>query len=48
MSDNLETKIVTIDLDSESYEIYIGDGLLFRTAELVPEEMMSRSVFMFT
>ena len=48
MSDNLETKIVTIDLDTESYEIYIGDGLLFRTAELVPEEMMSRSVFIIT
>lgn len=48
MSDNLETKIITIDLDSHSYDIYIGDGLLFRTAELVPEEMRGRSIFIIT
>ena len=48
MSENLETKIVTIDLGEESYEIYIGEGLLFRAAELVPEQMMGRSVFIIT
>ena len=48
MNENIETKVVTIDLDNHSYDIYIGDGLLFRAAELVPEQMMGRSVFIIT
>jgi len=43
-----DTKIVTIDLDNHSYDIYIGGGLLFRVAELIPEDMMGRSVFIIT
>lgn len=48
MSEHIETKIVTIDLDNHSYDIFIGDGLLFRTAELLPDQMMGRSVFIVT
>ena len=44
----LETKVVTIDLDNHAYDIFIGEGLLFRAAELVPEQMMGRSVFIIT
>jgi len=45
---DLETKIVTIDLDNHAYDIYIGEGLLFRAAELAPDQMMGRSVFIIT
>ena len=45
---DLETKIVTIELDNHAYDIFIGEGLLFRAAELVPEQMMGRSVFIIT
>jgi len=43
-----ETKIVTIDLDNHAYDIYIGQGLLFRAAELIPDNIMGRSVFIIT
>lgn len=43
-----ETKIVTIDLDKHSYDIYIGEGLLPRTVELLPDDIMGRSVFIIT
>ena len=45
MNNSSETKIVTIDLDQDSYDIFIGEGLLFRTAELLPEQVMGRGVF---
>jgi len=43
-----ETKIVTIELDNHSYDIYIGEGLLSRVSELLPDNMMGRSVFIIT
>lgn len=43
-----ETRIVTIDLDQRSYDIYIGAGLLFRADELIPEDLKGRSVFLIT
>lgn len=42
----MDTNIVTIDLAERSYDIYIGSGLLFRAADLVPEEISGRSVFL--
>ncbi len=48
MTENIETKILTIDLQNHSYDIFIGDGLLFRTAELLPDQVMGRSVFIIT
>ncbi len=44
----METKVVTIDLDNRAYDIYIGSGLLFRTAELVPEDIKGRTAFIIT
>lgn len=44
----MTTRIVTIDLDMRAYDIFIGSGLLFRAAELIPEELDGRSVFIIT
>ncbi len=44
----VETKIVTIDLDTRGYDIYIGSGLLYRLADFVPVELAGRSVFVVT
>jgi 3-dehydroquinate synthase len=44
----METKVVTIDLDSRSYDIYIGSALLYRIQDLIPEELDGRSVFIVT
>ncbi len=41
----METRIVTIDLDVVSYDIYVGSGLLYRLADFVPAELKGRSVF---
>ena len=45
---NTETKIVTIDLDNQAYDIFIGQGLLYRAAELIPDNIMGRTVFIIT
>lgn len=44
----METKIVSIDLDSRSYDIYIGSALLFRVQDLIPQELPGSSVFVIT
>lgn len=44
----METKIVTIDLDSRSYDIYIGSALLFRVQDFIPLEITGSSVFIVT
>ncbi len=44
----METKIVTIDLGSRSYDIYIGSALLYRIEDLIPQEIEGRSVFIVT
>ncbi len=44
----METKIVTIDLDARSYDIYIGSSLLFRIHDFVPEDMAGKAVFIVT
>lgn len=44
----MSTKIVTINLDSRSYDIYIGSGLLYRIGDFVPVELEGRSVFIVT
>jgi 3-dehydroquinate synthase len=41
----METKIVTVNLDAASYEIYIGSGLLYRVVDFVPTEITGKSVF---
>jgi 3-dehydroquinate synthetase len=41
----METKIVTVNLDAASYEIYIGSGLLYRVVDFVPTEVEGKSVF---
>ena len=48
MNDTHQTRIVTIDLDHRSYDIFIGGGLLFRIDELLPEELDGRTVFIIT
>ncbi len=44
----METKIVTIDLDTRSYDIYIGASLLFRIHDFIPQELAGKSVFIVT
>ena len=41
----METKIVTVNLDAASYEIYIGSGLLYRVVDFLPTEVEGKSVF---
>lgn len=45
---NAETKIVTVQLGLRSYDIYIGAGILFSIAELLPNEISGTSVFIVT
>jgi len=44
----METKIVSVKLDSRSYDIYIGSGLLARIADFIPRELKDSSVFIIT
>lgn len=44
----MDTKIVTIDLDVRSYDIYIGSGLLYRLADFIPVDMKGRTAFIIT
>ena len=44
----MDTRVVTIDLDARSYDIYIGPGLLYRIADLVPQELAGRDIFIVT
>lgn len=44
----MSTKIVSIDLGARSYDIYIGAGLIFRAAELVPFDIRARRFFIVT
>ncbi len=44
----MQTKIVTIDLDTRSYDIYIGAALLYRIKDFIPEELEGRTVFIVT
>lgn len=41
----MDTKIVTIDLDARSYDIFIGPGLLYRVDDFIPFDLGTRSVF---
>ena len=44
----MPTKILTIDLDTRSYDIYIGGALLFRINDFLPEDVEGKSVFIVT
>ena len=44
----METKIVTIDLDTRSYDIFIGGSLLFRIGDFIPEDLAGKAVFIVT
>lgn len=44
----METKIVTIDLDSRAYDIFIGTSLLFRINDFIPESLEGKAVFIVT
>jgi 3-dehydroquinate synthase len=44
----MDTRIVTIDLDARSYDIYIGGGLLYRIADLMPQDLEGREIFLVT
>jgi 3-dehydroquinate synthase len=44
----METKIVTIDLDTRSYDIYIGNSLLFRMPDFMPQDVEGKSIFIVT
>jgi len=39
------TKIVHVDLDERSYDIHIGQGLLERAGELIPDECLEKKTF---
>lgn len=41
----MDTKVVTIDLDTRSYDIYIGSGLIYRINDFLPVEAAGRSHF---
>ncbi len=42
----METRIVTVDLHSFSYDVYIGSGLLYRLADFIPSDVSGRAVFL--
>lgn len=44
----METKIVTIDLGARAYDIYIGEGLVYRVNEFLPEDITGRTIFIVT
>ncbi len=44
----MDMKIVTIDLGTRAYDIYIGAGLLYRLNDFVPVDVKDRSVFVIT
>ena len=46
--DLMETKIVTIDLDTRAYDIFIGESLLFRVNDFIPQDIEGKSVFIVT
>jgi 3-dehydroquinate synthase len=41
----MDTRVVTIDLDSRSYDIYIGSGLLYRLTDYLPDEIEGKTLF---
>jgi 3-dehydroquinate synthase len=44
----MDTKIVSIDYDSRSYDIFIGPALLYRIGDFIPEDIKNRAVFIVT
>ena len=44
----METKIVTVDLDANSYDVYIGSGLLYRLIDFLPVEISGKSAFILS
>lgn len=44
----METKIVTIDLGTRAYDIFIGNSLLFRINDFIPQDLAGKSVFIVT
>lgn len=44
----METKIVTVDLDVVSYDVYIGSGLLYRAADFLPAEVTGKTAFLIS
>ena len=44
----METKIVSIDLDTRAYDIFIGNSLLFRINDFLPNDITGKSVFIVT
>ncbi len=41
----METRIVTINLSSRSYDIYIGAGLIYRILDFIPEDITGKNLF---
>ena len=48
ISSAMNTKILTIDLDTRAYDIFIGTGLLSRLQDFIPDDVKKRSVFVIT
>lgn len=44
----METKIVSIKLDTRSYDIYIGSALLYRIQDFIPRDLSGSAVFIVT
>lgn len=44
----MPTQIVTIDLGHHDYDIYIGEGTLYRIHDFIPESLEGRSTFIIT
>jgi len=41
----MSTKIVSIDLENRAYDIYIGQSLLFRAGDFMPDDLAGRNVY---
>jgi 3-dehydroquinate synthase len=44
----METRILSIDLDTRAYDIFIGGGLINRIQDFLPDELEGRAVFIVT
>lgn len=44
----MDKRIVTVDLEHRSYDIYIGADLIYRIADFIPQELEGRKVFIVT
>ena len=44
----MDTKIITIDLDTRAYDIFVGEGLLYKLNDFLPREIEGGAFFIVT